>query len=82
MTGEKDTRMTLGINSDLLWKTQCDENLYKIPKIFLFDAASFPTSLNNPINGKLRMFHKNRTFSYLVKKNKKIKFSGKHWQKK
>jgi hypothetical protein len=56
MTGEKDTRMTLGINSDLLWKTQCDENLYKIPKIFLFDAASFPTSLNNPINGKIEHF--------------------------
>ena len=52
MTGEKDFRLSLGINSDILWKTQYDNNLHKIPKIFLFDAASFPASFENPNNSE------------------------------
>jgi hypothetical protein len=52
MTGEKDFRLSLGINSDILWKTQYDKNLHEIPKIFLFDAASFPASFKNPNNSE------------------------------
>jgi hypothetical protein len=51
MTGEKDFRLTIGINTDLVWLTQYDESLHKIPKIFLFDAASFPSSFKNLSNG-------------------------------
>jgi hypothetical protein len=44
MTGEKDSRLTLDINSDLLWRSLSYWDLHKIPKIFLFDAAKFPSS--------------------------------------
>ena len=50
LTGEKNMRLTLGINSDLLWKPLNDEHLYNIPKIFLFNAANFPNSFINPFN--------------------------------
>jgi hypothetical protein len=56
MTGEHDFRLTIGINSDILWKTQYDKSLHDIPKIFLFDAARFPASFKNPNKSKYFTF--------------------------
>ncbi len=53
LTGEKDSRLTLDINSDLLWRSLSYWELHKIPKIFLFDAAKFPSTYKTTKNGKL-----------------------------
>ncbi len=53
MTGEKDSRLTLDINSDLLWRSLSNRDLHKIPKIFLFDAAKFPSFYKTTKNGEL-----------------------------
>jgi hypothetical protein len=55
MTGERDSRFTLGVNSDLIWMTQFDKNLQNIPKLFFFDAALFPPSFGNPRRGKKQL---------------------------